>query len=556
MVSARPALAALLAALLLALPWQARAAVVATVDRDDVELNESFTLKITVDTEINQVPDVSRLEQDFHVLDRSELTNTMIVNGQISRSRTWSYMLMPKRTGELEIPEITVGVERSRRLSIQVAPPSEALPGESDVFVTAEVDYDETYVQAQLLYTVKVYRAVATRQPRLSEPEIGGVDALLELSGDEKSYESIINGKSYNVVERTYALFPQASGELTIAPLKFEARVLRDGRITGRKVFQSEAVRVHVRPIPPPPPGYPDAEWFPARAVELGESWSRDPETLPAGVPITRHLTVTAAGQLSTQIPAIKVAEPDGVKLYPDKPELRVAAAPVGIVATRKDQYAMIATGTGDLHLPSVDLPWWSIDEQEWRVASLPARTIEVVPSADAMPELAVAALPAEPGEAAGEEGAGSAFWRSLSLVLGAAWAGTLLLWWISRRSPRRASRARPEAPPVHRQQARRLKEARRAAAAGDIAGTRAALLAWGRLTWPEGPPRSVGEMAMLVDEPLAGELAALGRASYGPAGGAWDGSRLAAALRTSAVSRPGRARGGPEALPPLMPRA
>ena len=552
-------LAAVLAAMLLLAAGQARAAAVATVDRDDVELNESFTLKITVDTEIDQVPDVTSLEDEFHVLDRSELTNTMIVNGQISRTRTWSYMLMPKRIGQLVIPAIPVGVERSQPLTIRVAPQSAVLPGESDVFVTAEVDYDETYVQAQLLYTVKVYRAVATRQPRLSEPEISGVDALLEVAGDERSYESIIGGKSYSVVERTYALFPQASGQLSIAPLRFEARVLRDGRITGRKVFQSEPVSVDVKPIPPPPADYPQAEWFPARAVELSESWSRDPDELPAGVPITRHVTVTAAGQLSTQIPMLAVAEPDGVKVYPDKPELRVAAAPVGIVATRKDQYAMIATGTGELHLPSLDLPWWSIDDHEWRVATLPARTIAVVPSADAMPEPAVAALPDEPAALPLAAGAEGTFWRNVSAVLGAAWAGTLVLWWLSRRAPRRGAsgeRQRPQGPPPHRRQAGVLKEARRAAADGDIGRARDAVLRWGRLTWPECPPRSIGEIAARVDEPLAAELARLGRASYGPGVGGWDGSGLAAALRSSAVSRPRGTAAGGDVLPPLMPRA
>ncbi|HWM28210.1 MAG TPA: BatD family protein, partial [Woeseiaceae bacterium] len=86
------------------LPAMAQGSVVATVDRADVELNESFTLKVTVDTAIDTEPDASALEDDFYVLSRSELSNTMIVNGQISRSRTWSYVLMAKQAGDLVIP--------------------------------------------------------------------------------------------------------------------------------------------------------------------------------------------------------------------------------------------------------------------------------------------------------------------------------------------------------------------------------------------------------------------------------------------------------------------
>ena len=293
------------------LPAMAQGSVVATVDRADVELNESFTLKVTVDTAIDTEPDATALEDDFYVLSRSELSNTMIVNGQISRSRTWSYVLMAKQAGDLVIPPISIGSEQSNSLEITVAPQTAAMPGESDIFVAAEVDYTESYVQSQVLYRVKVYRAVATRQPRLFEPDFTGVDVLVEIAGEERNYESLINGKNYNVVERVYALFPQASGEISISPARFEARVLRDGRITGRKVFQSDSITVNVKPIPPPPEGYPDAAWFPAKSVELSEEWSREPESLPAGEPITRHVTVTALGQLSTQIPVIEATDSD-----------------------------------------------------------------------------------------------------------------------------------------------------------------------------------------------------------------------------------------------------
>ena len=242
--------AAAAALLALAVPaQQARASVVAAVDRSDVELNESFTLDVTVDTAIDLEPDVSALEEDFYILSRSELRNTTIINGRINRNRTWTYVLMAKETGEFVIPPIVVGSEQSDPLRVVISPVEDVLPGESDVYVVAEVDYRETYVQAQVLYKVKVYRAVATRQPRLGDPTISGVDVLIERPVDERSYDSIIDGKNYSVVERVYALFPQASGELSIAPAIFEARVLRDGRITGRKIFKSEPVSIEVRPM-------------------------------------------------------------------------------------------------------------------------------------------------------------------------------------------------------------------------------------------------------------------------------------------------------------------
>ncbi len=213
------------------------ATVTATVDRSNVELNESFLLEVVVDTNIDLEPDISALQQDFYVGQSSQLSNTTIVNGQITRSRTWTYVLMAKHVGQLIIPSLVVGTEQSDPLMVIVSETSHAPPGEADVFITSEVDLSETFVQAQVLFRIKVYRAVSTRQPALREPSFGGAEVLVESTGNERSYDAILNGRAYKVVERVFAIFPQESGEVTISPARFEARVLRDGRITGRKVF-------------------------------------------------------------------------------------------------------------------------------------------------------------------------------------------------------------------------------------------------------------------------------------------------------------------------------
>ncbi|MDH4109906.1 MAG: BatD family protein [Gammaproteobacteria bacterium] len=546
----------LLAALLLAVcAAPADAAVIASVDRSRIELNESFTLKVTVDTAIDVEPDASALEEDFYVGSRSQLSNTTIVNGQITRSRTWTYVLMAKQDGDLVIPPVVIGSERSEPIDIKVLPPSNAVPGEAEIFVSAEVDYDESYVQAQILYTVKVYRSVATRQPRLSDPEITGVDVLVEIAGEERSYDSLIDGTAYNVVERVYAIFPQQSGGIRISPAMFEARVLRNGRISGRKIFQSDPIEITVNPIPPPPDGFPGAAWLPAKSVALSEDWSREPRELPAGEPITRHLKVEALGQLSTQIPAIELDVSDKVKVYPDKPELTVAAQSGGILATRTDQYAMIAMESGNIELPDVRLPWWDIEAGEWKIASLPGRTIAILPSADALVPQPPPPEEPEPAVGAGESVVvHSMFWRRVSEVLAGVWILTVLSWWWSGRPKQRRS-DEAEEPPLHKQQAKFLKQARKAALDADAAMLKAALLQWGKLQWPEHAPRNIGDLAGRVTDPLASELERLARRTYGPdAGGPWRGEEIAKALRSFGIRSEQKVRQATDILPPLMP--
>ena len=535
----------------------ALAAVRAETDRKTVDLNESFMLEVIVDSNTNLEPNLTVLDTDFYVGQASQLSNTSIFNGEIRRSRTWTIALMPKRTGLLTIPPIAIGAEQSEAISINVREPANEPPGEADVFVTSEIDQPETFVQAQVLYRIKVYRAVVTRQPALREPTISGVDALVELVGDEKTYEAILNGKSYNVVERVIAIFPQESGEISLSPARFEARVLRNGRITGRKVFTSDSHTVTVSPIPEPPADYPNAAWLPARDVQVSEEWSREPDRIDAGEPVTRRVTVSALGQIETQIPAIDLPEVDGLNVYADKPELSRGVEDGGIRGIRKDQYAMIGVQGGGIVLPELEVPWWDLDESRWRVAKLPARTIQVKAPVRPVVNTPVSegSMPQAPTATPQSQLLPNAIWQRATQFLAALWLLTVLAGWWSARSGKRRPRE-PEPPPIYKQQAKWLKAARKAALAGDDHGVRSAMLEWGRLQWPDNAPRSIGALSERVSSPLADELRKLSGASYGPGGRSWDGGALAKSLRSFAVVSAAESEAKKNPLPTLLPNA
>jgi hypothetical protein len=539
---------------LLAVASNALADVTARVDRLSVDLNESFVLEIMVDSNIDMEPDLSVLDEKFYRGQLSQLSNTSIINGQIRRSRTWTIALMAKATGRQEIPAVTVGNDKSQPIIITINEPTNAPPGEADVFITSEVDQTEAYVQSQILYRFRVYRAVATRQEGRRDPGITGVEVLIERAGDERSYEAILNGRAYNVIERVLAIYPQASGEISISPARFEARVLRDGRITGRKVFESDAHTVTVLPIPAPPADFPDADWLPARDVQLSEEWSREPNEVEAGEPVTRKVTISALGQIETQIPAFDPPTIDGMNVYPDKPDLSRAFEAEGIRGIRRDQYAMIGVRGGPVEIPKLEVPWWDIEAGEWRVATLPARTIEVsavdVPVPPPVNEPVSA--PVETGEAA-TESAPDGFWKRVAQLIAAAWLLTLFAWWWSSGEQKKEPKE-PAPPPIYKQQARFVKAAKKAAAADDKAGVRAAVIEWGRLQWPDDAPRNVGDMAKRVAPPLSDELRALSASSYSNGADEWDGGSLTKALRSINVLIEDNEATTASPLPPLMP--
>lgn len=544
---------------LLVVASHAFAEVTARIDRPSVDLNESFVLELTIDTNIDMEPDLTVLDDKFYRGQLSQLSNTSIINGQIRRSRTWTIALMAKSTGKQVIPAVTIGNEKSQPISITINAPTNAPPGEADVFISSEVDQTEAYVQSQILYRFKVYRAVATRQEVRRNPGITGVEVLVERAGEERSYEAILNGKAYSVIERVLAIYPQASGEISISPARFEARVLRDGRITGRKVFESQAHTVKVLPIPAPPADFPDAAWLPARDVVLSEEWSREPDEVAVGEPLTRKITISALGQIETQIPAIEPPVIAGMNVYTDKPDLTRFFEAEGIRGVRRDQYAMIGVRGGPAEIPKLEIPWWDIEAREWRIASLPSRIIEI-----AAPEVAAIIPPPADAEDAARANNGGAdqaatesapdgFWKRVSQLIAAAWLLTVVAWWWSSRDTKREPRE-PEPPPIYKQQAKFVRAARKAAAANDKAGVRAAIIEWGRLQWPEDAPRSIGDFARRVTAPLSEELLNLSASSYSSSADEWDGKALAKTLRSISVLAVAGEVTTAAPLPPLMP--
>lgn len=217
----------------------------------------------------------------------------------------------------------------------------------------------------------------------------------------------------------------------------------------------------------------------------------------------------------------------------------------------------MIGVAGGTVTLPAIEIPWWDIESGEWQVARLPERELTILPSAEALPpvpppEPESEAVQDESVDDTAEYGLPAPFWRRVSELLAGLWVVTLVAWWWTSRPTRRGP-AEPAPVPVHKRQSRLLRDARKAARAGDGPGVKDALLEWAALEWPEDPPRSVGALAHRVSDDLAGQLQLFSRQSYGPEPGRFDGDALAAAIRSFSV-RKDDDDGKHEALPPLLP--
>ena len=435
----------------------------ASVDRTVVDEGDSLTLTIRIDdTGSYDAPDLSSLQKDFDVYGTSQSSQHMISNGHMSSSTEWQTTLIPKRTGQLQIPPIAVAGSQTQPITIQVNPASAtgAVDSSQPVFVRAETDHDAVYVQQQIILTVRVYIAVQLDNLQLTKPDFDNAN-VKQLS--ETTFNRNVNGVPYEVHELKYAIFPQQPGDLTIPELIFSAVEVTGGNSLfdfpgqGRPIHKmSKQLTVHVKPIPK---SFDGPVWLPARNLTLTESWSGDPQHLAAGDSITRNITVSADGLLAAQLPKLDQPQLGGAKIYSDQAKLDDAKGINGTHGKRTESSALIPTRAGTLRLPQTRVVWWDVDSDSEKVATLPAETLAVAPASNAtgtppaaatvaQPATQPAAAPASttaPAQTPNAPVAGIAaasdrtivWWQIATAVLALLWLITLFAYLQLRRQPR-----------------------------------------------------------------------------------------------------------------------
>ncbi|MDG1751054.1 MAG: BatD family protein, partial [Thalassotalea sp.] len=191
-------------------------AVTATVDKNPVVVTESFVLTVTADDDINtNALDTSPLMQDFIVGRTSVSSQTSMVNFKTTRTTTWSTVLIAREAGVITIPALSVDSAVTKPIKLNVLAASDPQANkQQDLFIITDISAKEVYVQQQLTLTVKLHFAAELKRGSLTEPSLTG--ANITQIGKDKEADSIINGRRYRVIERTYAISPQQSGSFTL----------------------------------------------------------------------------------------------------------------------------------------------------------------------------------------------------------------------------------------------------------------------------------------------------------------------------------------------------
>lgn len=358
----------------------------ATIDRNPVMLDEAIRLTVTADGSADRDAfDSSPLLKDFVVGRTSVSSQTSIVNFDTKRTTVWTTTLFPRKEGTFTIPSLTIEGKSTKPIQVKVIPVQEQSNVARDYFVTTDIDVKEAYLNQQLLYTVKLFLSSNIERGSLQAPEMQ--NAEITQLGEDKQYTDIVNGRRYQIIERQFAVVPQASGEFTLRGPIFTGEVMaantnqRFGFFNRTQQINRVGpdITVNIKPIPQ---GI-DYPWLPSEMVRVDEEWPQG-DSFVAGEPVTRIVTLTALGVVEEQLPDIPEFYPPNFKLYPDQSNTTTVEKDQSLISQRQTSLAIIPTQPGNFVLPEITIPWFNTLTQQTEYATIPARSITVAPASGA----------------------------------------------------------------------------------------------------------------------------------------------------------------------------
>lgn len=374
------------------------------VDRTEVPLGEQFQVTYTLSGgSLKQyrdfrAPDMNR---NFMTLAGPSTSQQMqIINGRVSSSISWTYVLQPRETGTFTVPSASITYDgstlKTNTVSIKV---TKAIPNTGgaqkqerapdvdlgdNLFIRAIPTKTDVYIGEPLTVTYKLYSRVAfqldnpIKLPRM----VGFWSEDIEAPTRLEPRVEVYNGRQYETfMMRKVLYFPTQSGKLTIEPFEIGTTVrVRKRRQTGsdaydrffsdpffdsydnvKKTLLTQKVAVNVRPLPEN--GKPRDFSGVAGSYEMETSIDRT--ELKANETATLKVVLKGKGNIRL-LDAPTLTFPSGIDHYDPSIDETVTPSDGTLAGSRSFEYVLVPRYAGKVTIPPVTFSYFDLEKRKY----------------------------------------------------------------------------------------------------------------------------------------------------------------------------------------------
>jgi hypothetical protein len=370
------------------------ASVRAEVDATKIGVDDQVQLTITIEgrsaelAEDIVLPSLKNLRRAGGPFTQTQVS---IVNGAMSQSKSYTYVLQPLAPGPAEIGaahvKLTSGEKTTAPIAIEVvkgsvrpAPAQPANPFDEDfgedpfasIFgsrrpraqaqpklnVVAAASRNDVHVGEPVVVTYYLYTQTSVTGVQLAEaPQYPGfwAEDLEEPKGNPQGERTTLDGVSYvrfPILRKL--LFPTKTGKLTIPAATFRFGLPRVSFFdAGSSTVQraSKPLTVTVAPIPTDPQ-------FSGAVGQFQVTASIDPATVGIGDAAMLRFQLRGTGNLKwvDRGPEVKIS---GAKVYPPQTKSDLKVGPEGMKGSRTWEFVVVPETSGTLEIPSLPFAYF-----------------------------------------------------------------------------------------------------------------------------------------------------------------------------------------------------
>ncbi|MFT5707509.1 MAG: hypothetical protein ACI9ES_001804, partial [Oceanospirillaceae bacterium] len=314
-----------------------------STNRTQYSPRDNITLKVETTNPIEAPLDTSPLQSQFLILDQKKMIINSYAEGKRSSIVRWEIQLRARKSGYVDIPSLKYNKDSSDKFSVFVksTSPTRFLPvSDMPVILDAQIDKEFTYENGLILYTLNIY----SDQPlapdfTISPPKLAKSKIQLLEESDLQTVE--IRNKTYQVIERRYAIFPTEMGRFVIEGSVFNGAQEDSASLQAR----ANNLQINVRTRQ----DFDNAKyWLPASNVTIEETWSKN-TFLQVGDVITREIKMSVQGIAAANLPQLITQNPEMINVQENKTSLTDKINKQGIQGTRIERQQIQLLERGEL---------------------------------------------------------------------------------------------------------------------------------------------------------------------------------------------------------------